>query len=236
MPVCTDTTIDIVCVAVSPPSEAPGIATFTLHSLEGLGLPPGYQLMATVSLGWHLAPLHTSQADTGSGQIVGSGPSTESVVNGRLPGPSETPPHHSDRTTFDSTFEFLCLDAYSTNVVVKVYEVSRGNMMLDLGRKRKELVGHASVPLLDLVSRQQNADAGSELDVGEVGSIPADGDLGMSFDLRSTLERRRRGENADTRDRLLPLLGHPSAKARVCVEWRSLKIPGVHVSRETRYD
>jgi hypothetical protein len=109
-------------------------------------------------------------------------------------------------------------------------------MMLDLGRKRKELVGHASVPLLDLVSRQQNADAGSELDVGEVGSIPADGDLGMSFDLRSTLERRRRGENADTRDRLLPLLGHPSAKARVCVEWRSLKIPGVHVSRETRYD
>ena len=108
--------------------------------------------------------------------------------------------------------------------------------MLDLGRKRKELVGHASVPLLDLVSRQQNVDVGSELDAEEVRSIPSDGDFGMSFDLRSTLERRRRGENADSRDRLLPLLGHPSAKARVCVEWRSLKIPGVHIPKEKRYD
>ncbi|KAJ2920230.1 hypothetical protein MD484_g148, partial [Candolleomyces efflorescens] len=218
--------------AITPPSEAPGIATFTIHSIEDLGLPPGYQLVATVSLGWYLPPLHTSQADTGSpSQMAGAGSSTESV-----PGPRETTSHHSDRTTFDSTFEFLCLDAYSTNVVVKVYEVTQGNRMLDLGRKRKELIGHTSVPLLDLVSRQQNVDVGSELDAEEVRSIPSDGDFGMSFDLRSTLERRRRGENADSRDRLLPLLGHPSAKARVCVEWRSLKIPGVHVPKEKRYD
>ncbi|KAF5337413.1 hypothetical protein D9611_003083 [Ephemerocybe angulata] len=190
-----------------------GIVTFTVHSIDQLDTAPDREASVTVSLGWHRSPLHTARMIGTESSSLSRTPST--VDNARPQGgisrtisnryPVEVDQEKGGASTtaarFDSTFEFLCFDPTTTNIVLKVFEGRSG------GRK-KEIVAHTSVPLRDLVGP-----AASE-----------EGGVGMQGE---TVHKRLSGGDVG-RDRTLALLEHPTAKARVCVEWRGLKIPEVH--------
>lgn len=118
-------------------------------------------------------------------------------------------------TTFDSTFEFLCVDPSSTNIVLKVFETYQGMG----GRKKEDLVGHTSVPLRDLIIGQND------------GMVSSDESMPL-IDLDEASEGQRRSLG---RDRWLSLLEHPTGKARVCVEWRALKIPEGRSARAPKH-
>jgi len=185
-----------------------GVVSFTLHSLDNLGSNPERQVVAAVSLGWHHPPLHTFGGTISDILKSKSRPSvmdesTESIVlrredmlRRRLSGNQDLDDGTAESKQFDATFEFLCFQPSSTNLVIKVYEIYRRGPVKNLGIRQKVMIGHSSFPLIDVV-----------------GSPESDGTGGG-------------------RDKSFPLLGHPSAKARVCVEWRGLGIPEARESKK----
>lgn len=210
----------------------PGIVTFTLHAIHAVDVGADAHMEATVSLGWESKPLHTCRALKQERPSRTSSPSTS--YRGEKHRPRKRAPRHDSDygnrrdygatsnedekgqvregtvTKFDSPFEFLCMDPTTTSVVVKVFEVRHHRGLLPT--TDRELVGHTSVLLLDLMQNPESP-------LREVDPNP-------SSDLNAQLAARREGERRG-RDRMLSLLEHPTGKAKVCVEWRALRVPEV---------
>lgn len=210
----------------------PGIVTFTLHAIHAVDVGADAHMEASVSLGWKSKPLHTCRTPKPERLSRTSSPSTS--YRGEKHRPRRRAPRHDNDegnqrdygatsnedekeqagertvTMFDSPFEFLCMDPTTTSVVVKVFEVRHHRGLLPT--TERELVGHTSVLLLDLMQNPESP-------LREV-------DPNASSGLNAQLAARREGERRG-RDRMLSLLEHPTGKAKVCVEWRALRVPEV---------